>query len=140
MAAGGQELDGPTVCGGDLQVVEAFAADELWEIVGNLELAERRLDGDLPDARGSVYSMRMARVNITVPDDLFKQAKAAGMNVSRISAAALAEELDRRVKIEALDRYLRELDAELGPVPAHEAEAARVWADDAFGTTSQAGS
>jgi len=79
--------------------------------------------------RNSVYIMRMARVNITLPDDLLSQARAAGLNVSRLAAAALAEELDRRAKIDELDAYLSDLDNELGPVPQHELRAARDWAD-----------
>lgn len=73
--------------------------------------------------------MRMARVNITVPDELLGQAKAAGLNVSRLAADALAEELDRRAKLAELDAYLAELDAELGPITAEEQAAARKWAD-----------
>jgi hypothetical protein len=73
--------------------------------------------------------MRMARVNITLPDDLLEQARAAGLNISRVAAAALAEELDRQAKISELDGYLAELDAEYGPVPQHELKAAREWAD-----------
>ena len=71
----------------------------------------------------------MARVNITVPDELLDRARAAGLNVSRLVAAALAGELDRRAKLAELDSYLAELDAELGPVPQHELRAAREWAD-----------
>lgn len=71
----------------------------------------------------------MARVNITVPDDVATRARAAGLNVSRIATAALAEELDRLDKIAALDAYLARLDAELGPIPADEQAAAAVWAD-----------
>jgi len=77
----------------------------------------------------SVYVMRMARVNITLPDGLLSQARAAGLNISRLAAAALAEELDRRAKINELDAYLADLDNELGPVPQHELKAAREWAD-----------
>lgn len=73
--------------------------------------------------------MRMARVNITVPDDLLRQARAVGLNVSRLAAAALAEELERRAKIAELDGYLADLDAEFGPIPQQEAVAAREWAD-----------
>ncbi|MBA2574959.1 MAG: type II toxin-antitoxin system CcdA family antitoxin [Nocardioidaceae bacterium] len=73
--------------------------------------------------------MRMARVNITVPDDLLSRARAAELNVSRLAASALSEELDRRAKIAALDSYLRELDDELGPISRDENEAARQWAD-----------
>jgi post-segregation antitoxin (ccd killing protein) len=76
-----------------------------------------------------VYSMRMVRVNITVPDELLEHARAAGLNVSRIAAAALAEELDRRAKVAALDAYLAELDAELGPVPEADRQEAAAWAD-----------
>jgi post-segregation antitoxin (ccd killing protein) len=32
--------------------------------------------------------MRMARVNITVPDDLLIRARAAGLSTSRLAAAA----------------------------------------------------
>jgi Post-segregation antitoxin CcdA len=70
----------------------------------------------------------MARVNITVPDDLAARARAAGLNVSRLAAAALAEELDRRAKRAALEAYLDDLDAELGPIPADELAAAQKWA------------
>ena len=47
----------------------------------------------------------------------------------RLAAAALAEELDRRAKLNELDAYLADLDNELGPVPQHELKAAREWAD-----------
>lgn len=82
-----------------------------------------------PLDRLRVYTMRMARVNITLPDELLAQARAAGLNVSRLAAAALAEEIDRLAKIRELDAYLAELDAELGPVPQHELRAARAWAE-----------
>lgn len=76
-----------------------------------------------------VYGMRMARVNITVPDELLDDARAAGLNVSRLAAAALAQELDRRAKIAELEAHLAELDAELGPTSADDRAAAREWAD-----------
>lgn len=74
--------------------------------------------------------MRMARVNITVPDDVVAQAKDARLNVSRLATAALVEELDRRSKIDALDAYLAGLDREFGPIPAGERSAAAAWVDD----------
>lgn len=73
--------------------------------------------------------MRMARVNITVPDELLERARTAGLNVSRVAAAALADELDRRAKIAELDAYLADLEAELGPPSREELDAARLWAD-----------
>lgn len=76
-----------------------------------------------------MYSMRMARVNITVPDHVAAGARAAGLNVSRVATAALVEELDRRARIDALEAYLDRLEEELGPIPAAELAAAAEWAD-----------
>ena len=80
--------------------------------------------------------MRMARVNITIPDELLASARAAELNVSRLATSALSEELDRRAKITALDNYLQELEAELGPTSAAEQAAARHWADRLLGDTA----
>lgn len=49
--------------------------------------------------------------------------------MSRLAAAALAEELDRRERLVALDAYLAEMDAELGPVPDADLHEATAWAD-----------
>lgn len=76
-----------------------------------------------------MYSMRMSRVNITVPEELLQQARAAGLNVSRLATAAVADELDRRGRVAELESYLRQLDAELGPLAEDERRAAREWAD-----------
>lgn len=80
----------------------------------------------------------MARVNITTPDDLLAQARAAQLNVSRLAAAAVAEELDRRAKIAALDAYLAELSAATGPPPDDEVIAAREWVDQIVNRQSAA--
>lgn len=76
----------------------------------------------------------MARVNITVPDDLYHLARSAGLNVSRLAQRAVAAELDRLAKIAALDTYLAELDAELGPTTEAERADAASWADGLLGT------
>lgn len=73
--------------------------------------------------------MRMARVNITIPDDLAAQARAAGLNVSRLAAAAVADELDRRARLSALEAYLHELREEQGPVSDADEATARTWAE-----------
>ena len=81
-----------------------------------------------PSARVCMY-VRMARVNITVPDDVVSRARAAGLNVSRLATTALVEELDRRSKIDALDAYLAQLDVELGPISSDEQARAIAWVD-----------
>jgi post-segregation antitoxin (ccd killing protein) len=78
--------------------------------------------------------MRMARVNITVPDDLVAEAKARGWNISRMTMQALRDELERQHKIEELDRYLAQLDDELGPIPQDELDEAEAWADRILGS------
>lgn len=40
--------------------------------------------------------MRMARVNVYLPDDLAEEARAAGLNVSSVVQAALRRELAKR--------------------------------------------
>lgn len=80
--------------------------------------------------------MRMARVNITMPDDLYDQAKRAGLNVSQLAQRAVAEELGRMAKIAELDAYLAELEAELGPTSESERAEAEAWADNALGTSA----
>jgi post-segregation antitoxin (ccd killing protein) len=77
--------------------------------------------------------MRMARVNITVPDELIEQARSAGLNVSRLASSAIETELLRRIKIAELDAYLAELDEELGPPTGEQTAAAEEWADRLFG-------
>jgi post-segregation antitoxin (ccd killing protein) len=80
--------------------------------------------------RNSVYYMRMARVNITVSDELLDRARQADLNVSRIASAALAEQLDRLAKIAELDEYLASLEEELGPPSDEEVAEARLWVDE----------
>jgi post-segregation antitoxin (ccd killing protein) len=77
--------------------------------------------------------MRMARVNITIPDQLLKHAKAAGLNISQLATGALSDELNRRSRMAGLKAYLAELDTELGPISAEEAAEAKQWADRVLG-------
>lgn len=76
----------------------------------------------------------MARVNITVPDDLYHQARGAGLNISQLAQRAVAAELSRLAKIAELDAYLTELDADLGPTTEAERAEATTWADGLLGT------
>jgi post-segregation antitoxin (ccd killing protein) len=81
--------------------------------------------------------MRMARVNITIPDGLYAQAKSAGLNISQLAQQAVAIELARLAKIAELDAYLAEMDAELGPVSDREQAEAQIWADKAIGSAKR---
>ncbi|MCZ2821031.1 type II toxin-antitoxin system CcdA family antitoxin [Modestobacter sp. VKM Ac-2977] len=82
----------------------------------------------------------MARVNITVPDEVLERARAADLNVSALTTAALAEELDRRAKVAALDAYLADLERVHGPVAEDEVAAARVWVGDLVADQREDGS
>jgi post-segregation antitoxin (ccd killing protein) len=76
--------------------------------------------------------MRMARVNITMPDELHKRAKQAGLNISQVAQQAIAAELAREAKVAELDAYLAELEAEMGPISDRDRAEAKAWADKAL--------
>jgi len=80
--------------------------------------------------------MRMARVNITMPDDLYNQARQASLNVSQLAQQAVAAELSRLAKIAALDRYLAELETEHGATTDSERADAKAWADQILGPSN----
>lgn len=85
----------------------------------------------------SVYDMRMARVNITMPDELHTQAKRAGLNISQVAQHAIAAELARQTKVAELDAYLAELDAEMGPISDRDRAEANAWADRVIGANKR---
>ena len=86
-----------------------------------------------------VHSMRMARVNISIPDQMLVHAKGAGLNISQLAARAISDELNRRSKLAQFDAYLSELDAELGPIDPQKQAEAEEWADRVFGTVKSDG-
>lgn len=71
----------------------------------------------------------MARRNISLPDDLDDQARLARLNVSALAQRAVAEELDRRRRMAALDAWLDELDAAHGTPSARAQARAAAWLD-----------
>ena len=77
--------------------------------------------------------MRMARVNITMPDELHASAKRAGLNISQVAQQASAAELARQALVAELDAYLAELDTELGPISDRDRAEAKEWADRVLG-------
>lgn len=78
--------------------------------------------------------MRMARVNITMPDKLHAEAKRAGLNISQVAQQAIVAELVRQAKVAELDAYLAELDAEMGPINDQDRREAKAWADKVLGS------
>jgi post-segregation antitoxin (ccd killing protein) len=79
------------------------------------------------------HNVRMARVNITMPDELYNEAKGARLNISRVAQDAVRAELARLGKMTELDAYLAELETELGPPGDNERSEARAWTDELFG-------
>jgi post-segregation antitoxin (ccd killing protein) len=69
----------------------------------------------------------MARRNISLPSDLDDEARRAGLNVSAIAQRAIAQELDRRRRMAALEEWLDELDAEHGAPSAAAMAEAEAW-------------
>ena len=64
-----------------------------------------------------------------MPDDLVAQARAMGLNVSRLAASAVAHEVRKAEKNAYIDRYLADLEAEEGPIPENEMREAQAWVD-----------
>lgn len=75
----------------------------------------------------------MRRVNISLPDELYRRAKEEGINISQLTQQALADDLDRRDKIAAVDQYLADLEAEEGPMDPQKLAETMAWADRVFG-------
>lgn len=69
----------------------------------------------------------MARRNISLPDDLDAKARRAKLNVSALAQRAVADELDRRQRMAALDAWLDELDAAHGEPSAKAKASAEAW-------------
>jgi hypothetical protein len=80
--------------------------------------------------------MRMPGVNIWLPADLHRAAKDLRLPLSELAQRAISAEVDRHRKPAALDAYLVELDAELGPVSPEEIAEATTWADKLAGRNS----
>lgn len=78
----------------------------------------------------------MARRNISLPDDLDEQARKARLNVSALAQRAVADELDRRQRMAALDAWLDDLDAANGPPSAKAQAKAKAWLDSATSVQS----
>lgn len=76
-------------------------------------------------------------MNISLPDEIYRQAKEAELNISRLARKAILQELSDRAKLAAAYEYLDEVERELGPISADEHERARQWAEKVFGPESK---
>jgi hypothetical protein len=81
--------------------------------------------------------MRMPRVNVYLPDQLYQRAKRARLNVSELSQKAIRDELLRKERMQALDVFLDELSVRGGPATVEEAAAAEAWATDVLGAAER---
>lgn len=52
-----------------------------------------------------------------MPDELLYRARQAGLNLSRVAAIAIIEELQRQEQLAALDAFVDEIDSGLGRRP-----------------------
>ncbi len=68
-----------------------------------------------------------------MPDDLYVEARQAGLNVSQLTQRAVAAELTRLARVAEIDAYLAELEAEFGPTTDAERADAEAWADRVLG-------
>jgi post-segregation antitoxin (ccd killing protein) len=58
--------------------------------------------------------MRMPRLQVYLPDDLYQQLKARGLPASELLQTAVRAELERQRAIEAADHYVEGLVSEVG--------------------------
>jgi post-segregation antitoxin (ccd killing protein) len=81
----------------------------------------------LPDARPRRIVRRMPRLQVYLPDELYRAVKERQLPASELLQGAVRVELRRQELLEETDRYLSELVDEVGePSPASEARAERL--------------
>lgn len=98
-----------------------------WHAIGNAEILN--LGSPLPRHAISVYNVRMARLNVYVPDELADRARKAGLNVSAITQAAISAELTRQ----SMSAWVATLPPSSGRVSHEEVLAAIDAGRDDFG-------
>lgn len=58
--------------------------------------------------------MRMPRVQVYLPDDLYEELKARGLPASELLQVAVRAEVERQNALDETQRYLEELESEVG--------------------------
>jgi post-segregation antitoxin (ccd killing protein) len=70
--------------------------------------------GRLGATSRQAYSMRMPRMQVYLPEDLYRVVKDRGLPASELLQRAVQAELRRQGLLEETDRYLQDLVAEVG--------------------------
>jgi len=71
----------------------------------------------------------MPRVQVYLPDDLYRQLKERSLPASELLQEAVRSEIQRQVLLEAADKYVRDLISEFGEPSADEVARADAIAD-----------
>ena len=66
----------------------------------------------------------MPRLQVYLPDDLHRQVKERGLPASELLQIAVRAMVERVEALEALDSYITELEAELGPTSSQQSNRA----------------
>jgi len=81
----------------------------------------------LPEMTGRRIVRRMPRVQVYLPEELYRSVKERQLPASELLQGAVRAELRRQELLEETDRYLAELVGEVGePSPASAAKAERL--------------
>lgn len=64
--------------------------------------------------------MRMPRLQVYLPDDLYNELKARGLPASELLQTAVRAELERQRALDATDKYVEELVSEAGEPTSEE--------------------
>lgn len=64
--------------------------------------------------------MRMARIQVYLPDELHRALKRSGLSPSELLQDAVRAEVRRREALAGIDEYLKELNEEIGEPPRAE--------------------
>jgi post-segregation antitoxin (ccd killing protein) len=79
----------------------------------------------------------MARVRISLPDELLAAARAAHLDISALTTAALAAELERRDKIVQMSRAIALIEEDLDPLTPEQRAQGKQWADGVLRAASR---
>lgn len=80
----------------------------------------------------------MPRINVYLPEGLYAKAKRAKLNLSEVCQNAIDDELRRRVRQRALERFADELEERFGPATPDEIADAEAWVEEVMTAATNA--